>query len=77
MTISITKPTVGGSENTWGATVNTALDDVVDVLNGNTASTPDLDGWFMEGWRHGYYGHSGRAKPYRRCKQQHPDTVER
>jgi len=42
MTISITKPTVGGSENTWGATVNTALDDVVDVLNGNTASTPDL-----------------------------------
>jgi microcystin-dependent protein len=42
MTISITKPTVGGSENTWGATVNTALDDVVNVLNGNTASTPDL-----------------------------------
>ena len=42
MTISITKPTVGGSENTWGTTVNTALDDVVDVLNGNTASTPDL-----------------------------------
>jgi len=42
MTISITKPTVGGSENTWGATVNTALDDVVDVLNGDTASTPDL-----------------------------------
>ena len=42
MTISITKPTVGGSENTWGTTINTALDDVVDVLNGNTASTPDL-----------------------------------
>ena len=42
MTISITKPTVGGSENTWGTTVNTALDDVVDVLNGVTASTPDL-----------------------------------
>ena len=42
MTISITKPTVGGSENTWGTTVNTALDDVVDALNGNTASTPDL-----------------------------------
>tara|TARA_R100000951_G_scaffold55212_2_gene46353 strand:- start:471 stop:1073 length:603 start_codon:yes stop_codon:yes gene_type:complete len=42
MTISITKPTVGGSENTWGATINTALDDVVDVLNGDTASTPDL-----------------------------------
>jgi len=42
MTISITKPTVGGSENTWGTTINTALDDVVDVLNGDTASTPDL-----------------------------------
>ena len=42
MTISINKPTVGGSENTWGTTINTALDDVVDVLNGNTASTPDL-----------------------------------
>jgi len=42
MTISITKPTVGGSENTWGTTTNQALDDIVDVLNGNTASTPDL-----------------------------------
>ena len=42
MTISITKPTVGGSENTWGTTINAALDDVVDVLNGDTASTPDL-----------------------------------
>ena len=42
MTISINKPTVGGSENTWGTTINTALDDVVDVLNGDTASTPDL-----------------------------------
>ena len=29
-------------ENTWGTTVNTALDDVVAVLNGTTASTPDL-----------------------------------
>ena len=42
MTISITKSTVGGSENTWGTTTNQALDDIVDVLNGNTASTPDL-----------------------------------
>ena len=42
MTISITKPTVGGSENSWGSTTNQALDDIVDVLNGNTASTPDL-----------------------------------
>ena len=42
MTISITKSTVGGSENSWGSTTNQALDDIVDVLNGNTASTPDL-----------------------------------
>jgi len=42
MTISITKSTVGGSENTWGTTTNQALGDIVDVLNGNTASTPDL-----------------------------------
>ena len=38
MAITITKPTVGGSEGTWGATINTALDDVVNALNG-TAGT--------------------------------------
>ena len=42
MTVSITKPTIGGSENTWGATNNQALDDIVAVLNGTTASTPNL-----------------------------------
>ena len=42
MTVTITKPVVGGSESTWGTTLNTALDDVVDVLNGVTAMTPDL-----------------------------------
>lgn len=42
MTVSITKATVGGSENTWGATTNQALDDIVAVLNGTTASTPNL-----------------------------------
>lgn len=42
MTISITKAVIGGSENSWGSITNQALDDVVDVLNGNTASTPDL-----------------------------------
>jgi hypothetical protein len=42
MTVSITKPTIGGSENTWGTTNNQALDDIVAVLNGTTASTPNL-----------------------------------
>ena len=38
MAITITKPTVGGSEDSWGTTINTALDDVVNALNG-TAGT--------------------------------------
>ena len=42
MTISISKAVIGGSENSWGSTTNQALDDIVDVLNGNTASAPDL-----------------------------------
>ena len=43
MAISITKPTVGGSEDTWGATINTALDTIVDAVNGTSGTTaPDL-----------------------------------
>lgn len=38
MAISLTKPTVGGSEGTWGNTINTAIDDVQNALNG-TAGT--------------------------------------
>lgn len=34
MAITITKPTIGGSEDTWGLTINTALDDVAAALNG-------------------------------------------
>lgn len=42
MTVTITKPTVGGSENTWGLTINNALDTVVNHLN--SASFTALDG---------------------------------
>lgn len=43
MAISITKPTVGGSEDTWGATINTALDTIVDSVNGTSGTVaPDL-----------------------------------
>lgn len=49
MTVSISKPTVGGSQDTWGTTLNTALDDIVDVLNGATAMTPDLTSFDIGG----------------------------
>lgn len=43
MAISITKPTVGGSEDTWGATINTALDTIVNGVNGTSGTiAPDL-----------------------------------
>jgi microcystin-dependent protein len=38
MAISLVKPTVGGSESTWGLTINTGLDTIADALNG-TAGT--------------------------------------
>jgi len=44
MAISITKPTVGGSEDSWGDQINTALDAIVDGLNGTSGtSAPNLE----------------------------------
>ena len=39
MAISITKPTVNGSNNTWGDTINTALDTIVNAVNGTSGLT--------------------------------------
>lgn len=39
MALSITKATVGGSEDTWGTTTNTALDDIVSEVNNNADGT--------------------------------------
>lgn len=42
MTISVSKPTVGGSADTWGTTINTGLDTIVDALNGTSGTVaPD------------------------------------
>ena len=43
MTVSITKPTVGGSEDTWGETINTALDTIVSAINTTDAALSTLD----------------------------------
>jgi len=46
MALSITKATVGGSEDTWGTTTNTALDNIVSEINdnadGTNATTPNM-----------------------------------
>lgn len=43
MAISVTKPTVGGSEDTWGTTINASLDTIVDGINGDAGTiSPDL-----------------------------------
>lgn len=41
MAISITKPVVNGSNNTWGDQINTALDTIVDAVNGADGG-PDI-----------------------------------
>lgn len=43
MAISISKPTIGGSEGTWGQTINDALDVIVNAANGTTGTVaPNL-----------------------------------
>lgn len=43
MAISITKPTIGGNENTWGSVLDTALDVIVDAVNGTSGTVaPNL-----------------------------------
>lgn len=50
MAITITKPTVNGSNNTWGSTINTALDTLVDAVNGDAgAIAPDLSTLTIDG----------------------------
>ena len=53
MVLSITKATVGGSEDTWGTTTNTALDAIVSEVNNNAdgtnAITPNMTSFQVGG----------------------------
>ena len=42
MAITLTKPTVNGSDGTWGTTLNNTLDAVANYLDGDSEITPDL-----------------------------------
>ena len=42
MAITLTKPTVGGSDGTWGTTLNSTLDSIANYLDGDSEITPDL-----------------------------------
>lgn len=54
MALSITKPTVGGSEDSWGDTNNNALDAIVTEINSNADGTNATTPNFTEGsWQIG------------------------
>jgi hypothetical protein len=42
MAVTITKPTIGGSEDSWGLILNNTLDNIGDGLNGVTTIEPNL-----------------------------------
>lgn len=50
MALNLTLPTVGGSQDTWGQTINTALTAVQDTVNGNSGTvSPDLSALKING----------------------------
>ena len=51
MAITLTKPTVGGSDGTWGTTLNSTLDSIANYLDGDSEITPDLTSgsWSISG----------------------------
>lgn len=53
MAITITKPTVGGSEDSWGTTINTALDAIVLEINSNADGTNTVTPNLGSGWEVG------------------------
>ena len=46
MAVTISKPTVNGSNNTWGTTINSGLDTIANAFNGVIQTTPDLGAGF-------------------------------
>ena len=53
MVLTVTKPTVGGSEDSWGTTINTALDDIVLEINSNADGTNTVTPNLGSGWQVG------------------------